>query len=76
MDINKTYCNNFAIFYTYIKSLFCTPKTNAMLYVNDISIKNELERKVLLITSFMHSVILMVLKMASNKQGQREIQDI
>ena len=36
-----TYCGDHFTAYTYIKSLHCTPKTNAMFYVNYILISNK-----------------------------------
>lgn len=61
------YGNHFAIDTYYIKSLCCTPKTSTVLYINYISIKNELARKTFS-TAFMHSLILMALRMPPNKQ--------
>ena len=41
MDVNQIYCGNHLIMYTYIKSLSYTPKTNTVLYVNYISVKQQ-----------------------------------
>lgn len=41
-DGNQTYCDQFVV-YTSIKSLFCTPESNVMLYVNYASIKKSLK---------------------------------
>ena len=33
MNVNQTYCGDHFAIYTNIKSLYCTPETNVMLYV-------------------------------------------
>ena len=38
MDVSETYCDHF-VMYANVTSLFCTPETNTMLFVNYISIK-------------------------------------
>lgn len=38
MDVNETYCGGYFAMYTAIRSLFCTPETNIMLYVNSVLI--------------------------------------
>ena len=37
---NQTYCDHFVV-YTNIKSLYCSPETNTMLYVNFTSIEKQ-----------------------------------
>ena len=41
MDISQTYCGGHFAIYTNIESLCCIPKTNIMLYINCMSIKNK-----------------------------------
>ena len=43
--VNETYCSDHFTIYTYIKSLYCTPETNTVLYVNYISIQLGEKRK-------------------------------
>lgn len=39
MDINRTYCGDHFVVYTYIKSLCCILLTNTMLFLNYVSVK-------------------------------------
>ena len=43
MDVNQTYCGDHFTIYINIKSLYCIPETNIILYVNYISIKKEIK---------------------------------
>ena len=43
-DVNQTYCGDYFVTYTNIKSLYYTPETNTVLYVNYTSIKNISKR--------------------------------
>ena len=38
MNVNWTYCGDHFAVYTNSESLYCTPETNMVLYVNHISI--------------------------------------
>ena len=38
-DVNQTYNGDYSKVYTNLKSLYCAPETNIMLYVNYTSIK-------------------------------------
>ena len=42
-DVNWTYCGDHFIMYKNIKSLYCTPETNIILYVKYNLIKNKLK---------------------------------